>query len=74
MFSLPLVFGERAGYNALALSCVVWVVAPLPVALVGIQARGLSLRNAEALRNALTNEGLIHIRHHLLESGTIQFV
>ena len=34
----------------------------LPVALVGIQARGFSLRaNGEALRSTLTNEGLVHI-------------
>ena len=36
---------------------------PLPVALVGIQARGLSLRNAEALAGRLTNEALVNIGH-----------
>ena len=47
----------------------------LPVALVGIQARGFSLRaNGEALRSTLTNEGLVHIRQSLFESAGIEVV
>ena len=50
----------------------VWVEALLPVALVGVQARGFLLCDGEAAGSGLLREGFIHIRHRLLEAGGVE--
>ena len=49
----------------------VWVEALLPVALVGVQARGFLLCDGEAAAGALLNEGRIHFGERFLECAVI---
>lgn len=65
-------FMERAGYNDLALSCLVGL-APCLFALVGCQARGFSLcAYGEPAACALLGKRLVQIAVNLLERGGIK--